>query len=262
MLTADSRFWLVASISISGLFVGMLLLLEAGRRIGNRRLAKDPEGARVGIGAIEAAIFGLMGLLAAFIFGGAAARFDTRRQLTIEEANAIGTAYLRIDLLPADTQPALRDSFRRYADARLRVYTAMPDMDAAGEEMAKSISIQKEIWTRAVAASRRAPAPATQLVLPALNEMIDITTVRTIAAKTHSPFVVVALLFTVILAGALLAGYAMAGTKGRNLVHMIIFAGITALTVYVILDLEYPRMGLIQISPVDQVLVDVRQSMN
>jgi hypothetical protein len=118
-----------------GLFFGMLLLLEIGRRIGLRRLATDSEGARQGFGVVEGAVFGLMGLLIAFTFSGAASRFDTRRQLVVEEANAIGTAYLRLDLLPPSTQAALRENFRRYVDARLEVYRKLPDMVAAMQEL-------------------------------------------------------------------------------------------------------------------------------
>ena len=92
----------------------MLILLEVGRRIGARRLAEDPMGAAAGVGTVEGAVFALFGLLIAFTFSGAAARFDTRRQLIIEETNAIGTAYLRLDLLPVDAQPGLREKFRRY----------------------------------------------------------------------------------------------------------------------------------------------------
>src|SRR5262245_22835515 len=91
-----------------GLLAGMLVCLELGRRLGVRRLERDPQGALAGLGAVEGAVFGLYGLLIAFTFSGAPARFDARRQLIAEEANAIGTAYLRIDLLAAESQPALR----------------------------------------------------------------------------------------------------------------------------------------------------------
>src|SRR5262245_47987101 len=90
-----------------GLFLGMVLLLEVGRRLGQRRQSLDAEGGRAGLGAVEGAVFALMGLLIAFTFSGAAARFDSRRQLIVDEANAIGTAWLRLDLLPASAQPAL-----------------------------------------------------------------------------------------------------------------------------------------------------------
>jgi hypothetical protein len=102
---------LAALIAIA-LFLGILLLLDIGRRIGVRRLTDGPEGARVGTGTIEGAVFALLGLLIAFTFSGAGSRFDDRRALIVEETNYIGTAYLRLDLLPASAQPALRDLFR------------------------------------------------------------------------------------------------------------------------------------------------------
>ena len=88
------------------LFVGMLVLLDVGRRIGRRRLQLDAEGARAGVGVIEGSVFGLLGLLLAFTFSGAASRFDERRQLIVQEVHAIGTAWLRIDMLPPEARPA------------------------------------------------------------------------------------------------------------------------------------------------------------
>jgi len=243
-----------------GMLLGMLLLQEAGRRLGARRLARDPEGARTGLGAVEGAIFGLMGLIVAFTFSGAAARFDTRRQLIVEEANAIGTAYLRVDLLPAEAQPKMRELFRRYVDTRLEAYDRLPDILAAKEALARSIALQGEIWNGSVEAGRGAP-PVTMLLLPALNAMIDITTTRTVAIQMHPPLLIFAMLGLLALVCSLLAGYAMAGSKSRSLVHSIGFAVVLTLTVYVILDLEFPRIGLIRVDATDQVLRDVRQSM-
>src|SRR5262249_39291694 len=125
-----------------GLFVGMLLLLEAGRRFGIRRLARDAEGARTGVGAIEGMGFALLGLLVAFTFSGAASRFDSRRQLIVEEANAIGTAYLRLDLLPAGVQPSMRTLFRQYVDSRLNVYRYLPDLQAVDAELVRTKRFQ------------------------------------------------------------------------------------------------------------------------
>ena len=112
----DHRIYV--SLFALGLFLGMLILLEVGRRIGIRRLEKDPEGAEAGVGTVEGAVFALLGLLIAFTFSGAASRFDTRRQLIIEETNDIGTAYLRLDLLSTEAQPGLREKFRQYVDTR------------------------------------------------------------------------------------------------------------------------------------------------
>jgi hypothetical protein len=251
------NFVLKALLFDLGLFLGMLLLLEIGRRI-----AENRGGAPSGAGVVDGAVFGLLGLLIAFTFSAAAARFDTRRHLVVEEANAIGTAYLRLDLLPQSAQPALRESFRRYADSRLAVYRKLPDVQAAKEELSRSQSLQAEIWSQAVAACRGdAPPSATMLLLPALNEMIDITTVRTVAALTHAPAIIFAILAALALASSLLAGHGMAGSGSRRWLHMLVFAATMSMTLYVILDLEFPRLGLIRLDAFDHVLVEVRESM-
>ncbi len=254
---------LVAALLAIGLFIGILILLEVGRRIGGRRLAIDPEGARAGTGAVEGAVFALVGLLIAFTFSGAASRFDVRRDLIVQETNAIGTAWLRLDLLPPSVQPAIRDNFRQYVDARLEVYRKLPDVEASQAELAKATALQGQIWTQAVAAGRMdgAPPPATMLLLPALNEMIDITTTRTMATQMHPPIVIYGMLVGLALASALMAGYGMAGGQTRNWLHILGFATVIAVAVYVIIDLEFPRLGLIRVDVFDQALVELRASM-
>jgi hypothetical protein len=247
-----------------GLFLGMLLFLEIGRRIAVRRMKEDSGAAGEGVGAVDGAVFALLGLLIAFTFSGASSRFDTRRQLIVEETNHIGTAYLRLDLLPAELQAALRQSFRRYLDARIEIYRKLPDLAAAKEQLAKANELQQQIWRQAVLASRAEDAPpaASILLLPALNAMIDITTTRTMATLMHPPAVVFVMLFVLALAASLLAGYGMTSSRARSWFHMIGFALVVALAVYVILDLEYPRLGLIRVEAFDQALIDLRQSMN
>jgi hypothetical protein len=251
-------FILITAAEVIGLFGGMLVFLEAGRRLGQHQRAKHPESIP-GIGAVDGAVFGLMGLLVAFTFSGAAARFDVRRHLIVEEANAIGTAYLRLDLLAPEARANLRQKFARYLDLRLETYSKMPDVEAALATNERALVVQGEIWSDAVTAARDLPQ-ATMLLLPALNEMIDITTTRMAATRTHPPVIISAMLGTLALVCSLLAGYGMAGGKRRSWVHMLGFAGILAITIYVILDLEYPRLGLIQVSVADQALVELRQS--
>jgi len=118
---------MTAFVSAAGLFVGILLFAEIGRRIGIAKLTRDPEGLTKGASAAEAAVFGLLGLLIAFTFSGAASRFEDRRHLITADANAIGTAYLRIDLLPGDTQPEMKELFRRYVDVRSATYQDFAD---------------------------------------------------------------------------------------------------------------------------------------
>ena len=255
------EFTLTALLVAAGLFAAVLLFLEIGRRIGTRRLQQgaDDTGSS-GAGVVEGAVFALLGLLIAFTFSGAATRLDERRNLIVDEANAIGTAYLRVDLLPSAAQNEMRDRFRRYLDARLDVYRALPDLEKAKGQLARASGMQQEIWERAVADSVESQ-PARMLLLPALNEMFDITTTRTMAAQTHPPPVVFGLLLLFALFAALLAGSAMAGAKSRHWLHAVTFAFALAGSVYVIIDMEYPRVGLIRVDAFDQVLVDLRQSM-
>jgi hypothetical protein len=251
------------SVVFSGtLFVGMLVLIEIGRLAGARRLTRDPEGARTGISAVEGSLFGLLGLLIAFTFSGAASRLDARRLLITQEANNIGTAWLRLDLLPAEAQPELRDLFRRYLDSRLETYKKLPDLAAAETELAHSIALQGEIWKKAVEAVRAGPpGPTGSLLLNSLNSMFDIVTSRTAAARTHPPAVIYLMLGALAFAAALLAGFGMAGAKTRSWIHVIGFAAVLSLTVYVILDLEFPRLGLIRVDAFDQSLYELRESM-
>ena len=131
---------------------------------------------------------------------------------------------------------------------------------AAGDELASSIRLQDEIWRQAVAGLREEGVlpSGTVVLLPALTAMIDITTTRTMATQLHPPMVIFVMLFTLALISALLSGYGMAAGNSRSWLHMICFAFIISISVYVILDLEYPRLGLIRVDAFDQALVDLR----
>src|SRR5262245_15904722 len=111
-------------------FLGILVCLAIGRRTAKWMMGRDRAHA-ANVGSLEAAVFALLGLMIAFTFSGALNRFDTRRAQVIDEANAIGTAWFRIDLLPAAAQPPMRDLFRKYVDARIDTYRKLPDIAAA-----------------------------------------------------------------------------------------------------------------------------------
>jgi hypothetical protein len=244
------------------LFIGMVLFLEVGRCIGQRRRAADPEGATAGVGAVDGAVFALFGLLIAFTFSGAASRFDARRQLIIEEANDIGTGWSYLSLLPANEQPPLRDLFRRYTDARIATFEKLPDFPAAEAELAMALALQDEIRAKAVAiCEAKHDSATTMLVMGSLNAMSNITTSRTAATRIHPPPTIFVLLFALGLCSALFAGYGMAGSKERSWTHIVGFAAVIGLCAYVIRDIEYPRLGFIRVTATDQVMKDLRASM-
>jgi hypothetical protein len=146
-------------------------MLELGRRLGVHRMAQDPEG-KAGAGEVEAAVFGLMGLLIVFTFSAAASRFDTRRTQLVEEANCIGTAWLRLDLLPPKAQASLRDKFRQYTDARLAYFRKLSDMGAAKVELDRASLLQNVIWKQALDGCRESGAPSTIILLvPAFTKI-------------------------------------------------------------------------------------------
>jgi hypothetical protein len=245
-----------------GLFAGILASQHVGHRVAMRRIAIDPEGAKKGAGVVEGAIFGLLSLLVAFTFSGALSRFDARRHLVTEEAIHTGTAWERIDVLPPAAQPALRDLFRRYVDSRLETYRRPQGSEAADEEWARSTELRYEIWAQGVEAAHASTTTvAAMLFLPAVNQMIDITETRRMATRMHPPPIVFAMLAVLALIAGLLAGYHMAGAKVRSWLHAVGFAAVISATVYVILDIEYPRQGLIRVDAVDQVLNELRLRM-
>jgi hypothetical protein len=237
------------------LFVLLLATIYAGRHFGLKRANRADESP--GTGAINGSVFALLGLILAFSFSGAAGRFEHRRDLIVAEANAVGTAYLRIDLLPADTQPALRDAFKRYVASRTTVYSQIGDEAAFRRELRRSAVIQNEIWGLAVAAGKRPEAApgSNQLLLPALNEMIDLTATRAFATMMHPPEVIHIMLIGLAAISGFLAGLGLAAERRRPLVHPVSFALIMTGAIYVTIDLEYPRAGFIRVDGFENAVI-------
>jgi hypothetical protein len=244
------------------LAVAMLLLLRFGRRFGEHRRTQDPEEAKASFGSVDGAVFGLLGLLIAFTFSGAASRLDVRRAQAIDEANCIGTAWLRLDLLPAATKASLRPKLRDYTTARLMSGKKMPDFQAVKAELARAAELQQKIWDEAVAAcAASSSSSATMLVLPALNQMFDAASTRTTTAQLHPPTIIYVLLVSLVLVGSLLAGYSLGLGRVRNWFHPAMFLLAMVLAIYIIIDFEFPRVGLIRIESIDRVFVDLLESM-
>ena len=247
---------------LASLFLGMVGAQVLGHHLGARRAARYPDDHTEGTAAVEATLFALLGLLVAFTFSGANDRLDARRKLIVEEANAIGTAYLRLDLVPEAAQPLLRDEFRRYVDARMAFYRKLLDFRAASAEPRRATDLQDQIWKDALAAAgETGDARATLLLAPAINAMIDVTTARDAALLTHVPFAIFFLLGALSLACAFFAGLGMSKNKRPSRLHMFMFASIMAVTAYVILNLEFPRAGFVRLGPIDALLAQVRASM-
>jgi hypothetical protein len=233
-------------------FVSIVAMFAIGRRFA--QAGDEPSGP--GLGLMDGAIFALLGLLMAFTFSAAAARFDARRTMIVDEANAIGTARLRLDLLPTDVQPAANAAMDRYVANRLQTYDNMLDPAEIARELQQGQALQQELWGIAIAAGKRPDAlPAVNVILlPALNQMFDISTTRMMAMKMHTPIAVYLVLWGAALVSALVAGHSLGRARGAVTVHVLAFSGLMAISLYVIIDFEYPRAGLIRVDSFDQVL--------
>jgi len=138
----------------------------------------------------------------------------------------------------------------------------IPDIKAVNAALDRSEALQNKVWSDAIEATRGSGIAEKTLLFTSLNEMIDITTVRVVALTTHPPAAVFAMLALTIVAASALAGYTMAASGIRDWVFAITFALVLGTAVYVILDYEFPRIGLLRVDPVDQVLIETLKKMH
>lgn len=255
--------WTLGLLLTVALICGLLFAsAEAGFRWGRRRLADEGEHADKGLGVIEGAVFALLGLLIAFSFSSAGNRFEMRRLLIAEEANAISTSYLRLDLLGRDLSEPIRPLYREYLEVRIAGSKHSDDAPAIAGSQAATESHQARIWAAVNAALEQKGEPALAMpVLGPLNEMIDITTTRRMAAMVHPPAIVFAALALVAVLATFLAGHARGLSGRRSPLHTVVFVLVISGTIYSIIELEYPRLGLVTIKDADVVLAELRGMM-
>jgi hypothetical protein len=234
-------------------------MLDLGRR---RALRSSEAGA--GAGAIEAAVFGLLGLLIAFTFSGAAGRFEDRRTLIVDEANAIGTFALRLDLLPAGTRAELRRELANYVSLRIATHRLRGDAEAEEKLWRESDRLQARVWALTLAAVRGPDAPAQSpgvLVNP-LNESFDMAGKRKAAMGSHPPSVTFGLLAVLALCTSFLAGLNLGPSVRDPRLHMAVFAVTISVVFFVTRDMEHPREGLIRVDDADAPLVELRATLS
>jgi len=241
-----------------GLCVGMLLCSRVAFRFGLRHTGAPDEQFAV----VETATLGLVALLLAFTFQVSMSRFDEARQLIVSETNAIGTAYLRLDLLQPSDEAEIRDLFRTYLDARIQAYKTVSSGGDPAELISRTRQLQQKIWSKVLEAAGRAPLPSAPLLLvPVVNQMIDITTARLLSLRTRLPDLVKGLLIAIALISSAVIGYAMGMLRHRSPFPVAIFSLIVSATIYTVLDLDSPRYGLIRLDPIEQAMEELRDQM-
>jgi len=246
------------------IFLGSLLAcLELGYRIGqSRQTAQSGEPSRTQ-NILSGSVYALLTLLLSFSFSLAVQRFEARRHIVVDLANAIGTAYLRVDLFPESDQPGIRHELQNFADAQLKYGADLADGKDTEEAVRATQKAQHRIWNLATSAYQNDPHESTRVLFtPAINEMFDLAASRTEASETRTPWMIFLLLTCLSLASAVLAGRALAVQATRSWGHRLIFSAVLALVVFVVADLDDPRHGFIRIDQADRLLREARDSMN
>ncbi len=235
-----------------------LLASELGFRAGRHMLPELDEQARSQQQAMQAALLGLLALFLGFSFAMAQSRFDARKMIVIEEANAIGTAGLRTRVLPEPQATDVRDALRRYVDGRLALYRR--GNASVAEESRASEILEQAAWPKTVEVSRQDPRSVSAgLMLQALNEVIDLNAKRIAVTNNHVPLVVLVVLLFVAMVALFWVGMATSFTGRRSWLTMVTLSLLVSLVAAVIVDLDQPRRGLIRVS--QDALVEVRRGL-
>ena len=235
----------------------VLLSVEFGYRLGKYRRSRHEQEKEAPLGTMVAATLGLLAFILAFTFGLAASRFDNRRQLVLDEANSIGTTYLRAGMLPERGQQ-VRDLLREYVAVRLE---AVQSGNLAGG-IRRSEDIQQKVWTEAETVGNKNPnSIVVGLFIQSLNQMIDLHAERMQAGlRSRIPGAIWLGLFAVAALSLATMGY-HAGLSGTRRSLAIVAVAVTfAVVIELIADLDRPQEGILRVS--QQALLDVQRSMD
>ena len=251
----DKSSILIAAI----LFVSMAVVMELGYRLG--RGSRQSELSKNQVNAIQGSLLGVLALLLGFTFSLSLQRYDGRSAAVIDEANAIGTAWLRAQMLPDGVRGRSQDALRTYLDQRLQSGKISLDHEQERLEMlARTAAQQETLWTLAREAVSLDDRPVTSgLYVQALNDMIDAFGTRDAALNRHVPEVVLLLLYVTFLMCGGVVGYTSGVGRHRAPAATYVMVGLIVLLVFLIIDLDRPRRGLIEVS--QQSLIDLRHAM-
>lgn len=254
----DKNSFLIAAI----LFVSMVAVIELGGWLGLRRADTTSKSLKSQLNALQGSLLGILALLLGFTFSQSLQRYDTRSAAVVDEANAIGTAYLRVDLVPTDIRADSHSLMRDYIETRIEAGTISLDRQEERDRViARSLEIQNELWQRGTKAAWTSDRPATaNLYLQSLNELIDSNSSRNAALGRHVPELVLFLLYGTFLLTGSLVGYAsgVSGVRASRGTYALVT--LIVVLVFIIIDLDRPRRGLIEVD--QSSLIDLREMAN
>ena len=252
---------LFESLPVGLIYVGfalhMLASYEVGYKLGARGGVRQDEDAHTSIGPMVGGLLGMLGFVLAITFSMAAYQHDIRKQNVLEEANTIGTAYLRADLLDRQYATRLKRLLREYVDIRLKAASGT-DLDAA---LAKSFEIHSRLWTEVSTAAVKSPNTNTSLMIQSINDVIDMHEKRvTGGLRNRIPDSVWIALSAITAVTMITMGMQAGFTGERRLVAVITLSLAFAAVVTLVADLNRPQSGLITVG--QQAMVDLHPGMD
>ncbi len=247
----NELFYGLSSVAIVvSLFVTIIFCNELGFRAGRYIQSRTDSDVKALTGSIQGSILGLLALLLGFTFSMSMQRYDNRSMAMIDEVNSIGTAVLRIELLPNEYKQPVRDLFYDYLELRVAIgQVDLTKYQQRSDYNNKIINIQAELWALAVEATNVDPrAVTTGAFVKSLNDVIDSQGKRNALLQMHVPEVVLMLLFVVFISSGGMMGYS-AGLSGQRIIAPVVLVSLLiTLIVFIIIDLDRPKRGMIQIN--------------
>jgi hypothetical protein len=241
------------------LFIGMMIMVALGRYAGKiwRKEEGEPRG---GVNSLLGALFALFGFILAFTFGMSGNRYENVRNVTVEEANDIGTAVLRSDLYSDSVRNAFLTDFKTYLEARIAYFDNVADTVLFLKAKVNAAKAGNALWARAMQQSKlpNMLIPSNNMI-PALNSMFDIATTREVVLKARVPDVIVYMLFILALASSFIAGFTSLAIRHKDWIVVAGFALLSSMIIYITLDLGRPLRGIIKADVGEQAILDLRK---
>ena len=245
-----------ATILCGVLFLTMILALYAGRKFALKKLNLESDK----IGAVSGSLLGLFAFILGFTYSMSNQRYDTRRDMIIQEANEIGTAVLRADVFPDSVRIPLRADFRKYVEARILYYESKTDYDKMEKAMSDAKMHGASIWNRVAEFNKKSPNAATAMAMASVNSMLDAETERFYKSIARVPDTIIALLFLLGIVTSFFFGCQFKTYKGADWVLPVIMQLMLVVVIYITLDMDRPRRGTINLDDTHRIMTDLRSS--
>ena len=246
--------WLVFALS----FIVLWLSARIGRSFLRRRYPLDEE-MREDFGVILAATLTLLGLIIGFSFSMAISRYDQRKNYEEAEANAIGTEYVRADLLPAADAAKVRMLLRNYLDQRILFYRAHDDPPLQQEINARTAQVQTELWSAVRVPAAAQPTPIVALAVLGMNDVLNSQGYTQAAWWNRIPTSAWGLMAAIAICCNLLVGYGSRGVKKEGAKLLPVLPFVASIAFMLIADIDTPRHGIIRVNP--QNLISLAESL-